>query len=108
MKATEKITFAEECYRLLRQVPVGKVTTYGEIAKAMNCRAYRAVGRAMNQNPYAPEVPCHRVVCSDGTLGGFAGGQPKKARLLEAEGVNVSGGKVTDFHRCLHAFGTRK
>jgi methylated-DNA-[protein]-cysteine S-methyltransferase len=108
MNQTPERSFAERCYSLLRQVPPGKVTTYGEIARALNCKAFRAVGSAMNKNPYAPEVPCHRVVCSDGSLGGFNGGQPKKVRMLAAEGVTVQGGKIIDFSARLHTFGTRK
>jgi len=52
------------------------------------------VGSALNKNPYAPEVPCHRVVCVDGRIGGFAGGPRKKLRLLRSEGVEVESGRV--------------
>ena len=56
--------------------------------------AARAVGRALHINPHAPRVPCHRVIASDGTLHGYAGGLRKKARLLRAEGVEVRKGRV--------------
>jgi O6-methylguanine-DNA--protein-cysteine methyltransferase len=50
-------TFAEKAYDLLRQVPAGRVTTYKEIAHALGTKAYRGVGQAMKNNPYAPQVP---------------------------------------------------
>ena len=86
--------FYEKCYDVLRKVPKGKVTTYKEIARALNSKAYRAVGTAMNKNPYAPEVPCHRVVNSNGHVGGFASGTKNKIKLLKSEGVEVINGKV--------------
>jgi len=87
-------SFNERCYEILRRVPKGKVTTYKDLAKAMNTKAYRAVGNAMNKNPYAPEVPCHRVIQSDGSLGGFASGTKKKIQMLKAEGVEIINGKI--------------
>ncbi len=86
--------FNEKCYEVLRKVPKGKVVTYKEIAKALKSKGYRAVGNAMNKNPYAPKVPCHRVVCSDGKLGGFAFGVEKKKEMLKKEGVEIVNGKV--------------
>ncbi len=97
-------SFSEKCYSILRKVPKGKVTTYKEIAIALGSKAYRAVGNAMNKNPYAPEVPCHRVVSSDGKLGGFAFGTKKKIALLESEGVKVINGNVGDFDKVLFRF----
>ena len=81
--------FDEKCYALLREVPRGKVTTYKSIAEALGTKAYRAVGNAMKRNPYAPEVPCHRVINSNGFLGGFAHGTLKKIKILQSEGVDV-------------------
>lgn len=87
--------FNEKCYAILRKVPRGKVTTYGELARAVGSpRASRAVGNAMNSNPYAPKVPCHRVVGSDGKMTGFASGIPAKVKMLKAEGVEIVNGKV--------------
>ena len=97
-------TFAERCYELLRKVPAGKVTTYGELARALDSKAYRAVGQVMNKNPYAPEVPCHRVVCSDGSLGGFAHGAPQKKKMLKQEGVRIVNNRVQDFEKALYRF----
>ena len=98
-------TFNERCYELLRKVPLGRVTTYGEIARALGTRAYRAVGNAMNKNPYpSKEVACHRVVKSDGSLGGYDGGEDVKIEMLEHEGVFVRDGKVVDFNKILFKF----
>jgi methylated-DNA-[protein]-cysteine S-methyltransferase len=89
------LNFNQKCYDLLMQIPEGKVTTYGIMAEAAgNKKAYRAVGNAMNKNPNAPQVPCHRVVGSDGGLTGYAFGLPKKVEILQKEGVVVSNNKV--------------
>ena len=99
-----KDSFSDRCYQLLKKVPAGKVTTYGELARALNTKAYRAVGQAMNKNPHAPLVPCHRVVCSDGTLGGYAYGATKKMKLLRSEGITVKANKISDFKEKLYTF----
>ena len=96
--------FKERCYELLKQIPMGKVTTYQEIAKALNSKAWRAVGTAMAKNQYLIHVPCHRVVRSDGSIGEYALGADKKASLLSKEGVEVANGKVNDLNRFLHRF----
>jgi len=98
------MTFQEKCYELLKQIPKGKVTSYKEIAHALGTKAYRAVGTAMNKNPNPVEVPCHRVVKTDGSLGGYAYGKIKKTALLKEEGVEVKDGKVVDFETILHHF----
>jgi len=84
--------FRRRVYAALREVPRGYVTTYGALAARIGCASARAVGGALRRNPLAPEVPCHRVVASDLTLGGFAGQRSgemieKKRALLKAEGV---------------------
>ena len=86
--------FSERCYALLKKVPRGKVTTYKEIARALHSKAYRAVGNAMNKNPHAPKVPCHRVISSDGTIGGFTSGTRKKIQMLKKEGIEINKGKI--------------
>jgi O-6-methylguanine DNA methyltransferase len=87
----------EQVYQLLLRIPAGRVTTYGEIARVLGTKGYRAVGRILNQNPNAPEVPCHRVVMSDGSLGGYAHGVARKIELLTREGVRIEDGRVCDF-----------
>jgi methylated-DNA-[protein]-cysteine S-methyltransferase len=89
--------FSDSVYAMTSQIPMGKVTTYGAIAKAMGVPgAARAVGQALGANPNPIVVPCHRVVRSDGVLGGYSGGegQRTKAKLLAREGVQVTAGKV--------------
>lgn len=104
------MNFNKQCYSLLKKVPKGKVTTYREIAHGLNCRAYRAVGNAMNKNPYDTcEVPCHRVVNANGDLGGFAWEPELKISRLKSEGVEVfenSKGvlKIKDFKDKLFTF----
>ena len=78
--------FQEKVYALMREIPKGKVTTYKSLAEALHTKAYRAVGSACNRNPYAPKTPCHRVVNSNGAIGGFASGVKKKILLLEITG----------------------
>lgn len=87
-------SFNERCYVILKKVPKGKVTTYKEIAKALNTKAYRAVGNAMNKNPYSPIVPCHRCVKTNCEVGGFASGTKKKIKMLKQENVEVIDGKI--------------
>lgn len=81
---------------VVSQIPEGKVTTYGEIAKALgDIRAARAVGEALKKNPRPVEIPCHRVVMSDGSLGGYAfGGPERKKELLQRDGITFVDGKV--------------
>lgn len=96
-----KVTlFQQRVYDETRRIPSGFVLTYGELAKRIHCGSPRAVGQALRCNPFAPEVPCHRVVASDGSLCGFAGRQDaetlgRKKALLLAEGVQFTeDGKV--------------
>lgn len=65
--------FQRKVYLALLEVPRGETITYGELARRIGCRSAQAVGQALKRNPFAPEVPCHRVVASDGSLGGFHG-----------------------------------
>ncbi|SMN12103.1 Methylated-DNA--protein-cysteine methyltransferase [uncultured Candidatus Thioglobus sp.] len=91
--------FQNLCYQTLKtKVPAGKVITYAGLATLIgHSKAYRAVGSAMNKNPFAPKVPCHRVVKSGGDLGGFATGTAMKIKRLKAEGVEVKNGKIKNF-----------
>jgi methylated-DNA-[protein]-cysteine S-methyltransferase len=93
-KLSPSMTFSQKVWTLTARIPPGKVTTYADIARALNTRAYRAVGNALNKNPYAPAVPCHRVVGSTGELTGFAAGLAKKKTLLLKEGVEMKNDRV--------------
>lgn len=89
--------FYQNVYDLVRLIPFGKVTTYGEIARKLgNPRASRAVGYALHHNPLPGIIPCHRVVNREGKLSGsFAfGGRNAQKNLLQGEGVSVVDGKV--------------
>ena len=102
-RGTLAIAAPKEVDAIMRKVPKGKVTTYKAVAKALNSRAYRAVGNAMNKNPYSPKVPCHRVIKSDGTVGGFASGTKTKIKMLKTEGIQIKKGKI-DIKKYLHKF----
>ena len=83
--------FQLRCWNALLTIPYGEVRSYGQLARAVGCpRGYRAVGMANHDNPIAIVVPCHRVIASDGTLGGYGGGLELKRRLLELEGARWS------------------
>ncbi len=88
------MNFDERCWLVLRKVPKGKVTTYKAIARALKSKAYRAVGNAMNKNPHAPQVPCHRVIRSNGEVGGFASGTKAKISMLKKEGIEITNGRI--------------
>ncbi len=97
--------FAQAVYQALKKVPQGRVTTYSSLAKAIGRpRAARAVGNALNKNPYAPDVPCHRVVKSSGEVGGFAHGTKKKIKLLKSEGIKIRNNRILDFNLVFYKF----
>lgn len=98
------MNFNEKCYKILIEVPKGRVTTYKEIAKALGCSAYRAVGNAMAQNENLVEVPCHRVVNSDGKVGNYRLGVKRKIQLLQEEGINFDRDKIVDFLNIVYKF----
>lgn len=90
-----KSNFFEDTYQATKKIPKGKVATYGQIAAFIGRpKAARAVGQALNKNPYAPIVPCHRVVASNGHLCGFAQGLKAKEEILEKEGIKVVRSRV--------------
>jgi methylated-DNA-[protein]-cysteine S-methyltransferase len=96
--------FNQRVWQLLKKIPRGRVTTYKEIGRRLHSKAYRAVGSACHRNPYAPVAACHRVVNSDGSLGGFAGGLQKKIALLEADGVRIKNKKIMGFEKIFFRF----
>lgn len=91
LASTQITDFQRRVYLELLNVPSGQTITYGELARRIGCRSAQAVGQALRRNPFAPDVPCHRVIASDGSLCGFNGHRQgemieKKRRLLEQEG----------------------
>jgi len=78
--------FQKAVYRAVLEIPLGETRTYAWVARrAGSPKSARAVGNALHKNPYAPYVPCHRVIACDGSLGGYSGGLKKKKALLEKE-----------------------
>lgn len=99
------LSFNQKCYELLRKIPKGKVTTYKIIANKLNTKAYRAVGNAMNKNPFDTNLyPCHRIVNSDGKIGGYAHEIQIKIQKLESEGVKINNGEISNFNNVLFKF----
>lgn len=89
------MTFSSQVYKLTILIPRGKVSTYQEIAIALGRpKACRAVGNALNKNPYAPLVPCHRVIKSNGEIGGFASGVDEKKKILKKEGIKITNNRI--------------
>ncbi|KAI5456327.1 6-O-methylguanine DNA methyltransferase [Mariannaea sp. PMI_226] len=95
--SSQRTSFEKSVWTALCQIPPGHFTTYGLLAAYLKSSP-RAVGNALRRNPFAPEVPCHRVVATGGTLGGFKGKWPKdgegitideKKKLLRGEGVRL-------------------
>lgn len=79
--------FAQKVYNVVKKIPVGKVLTYKQVAEKIgNPKAFRAVGNALNKNDN-PNIPCHQVIKSDGSLGGYNRGRGAKMRLLKQEGL---------------------
>ncbi len=96
--------FQARVYRAASRIPRGRVTTYKLLAAAVGCRSPRAVGQALRHNPFAPEVPCHRIIRADLTVGGFVGEEQgplwqRKVDLLRREDVLFRRGVLIDAAR---------
>ncbi len=103
------MTFSDDVYFLCKKIPKGRVSTYKEIARAMKTKAYRAIGQVLKNNPDAPHTPCHRIVASDGSIGGFMGKTSgkaiqKKIRLLRKEGIKVKNKRIVNFKKIVYKF----
>ena len=99
MKIEEKI------YRKLLEVPPGHVTTYGDLAKAVNLKnGQRVVGQIMKKNPFPVIVPCHRVVKSNREVGGYAFGVDVKRNMLTKEGICIKNNKIENFEKSFFRF----
>lgn len=106
IEADPQVTpFRRKVYEALLEVPRGYVTTYGQLARRVGCASAQAVGGALRENPFAPEVPCHRVVAADLSIGGFCGCRAgeeiaRKIALLKSEGVPIEAdGRLRDARR---------
>jgi methylated-DNA-[protein]-cysteine S-methyltransferase len=97
---TQNMIKDSDVYDLLLKIPAGKVSTYRDLAKALgNPLASREIGRILGRNPNPVKVPCHRVVMSDGKVGGYAYGSDKKRELLEKEGISFDNEIIIDFKK---------
>lgn len=90
LSSTTITSFQRRVYLALLEVPAGETITYGELARRIGCRSAQAVGQALKRNPFAPDVPCHRVIAADGSLGGYNGKRDgkeleRKRQLLNSE-----------------------
>ena len=92
-------------YKKLLEVPEGKITTYGELSKAVGLKnGQRVIGQIMKKNQFPVIIPCHRVVKSDGQIGGYAYGNQVKSKMLSLEGIQIQDGKIQDFKKKLYRF----
>ena len=98
------MNFNQKCYELLSKIPKGKISTYKQIANILNTKAYRAVGNAMANNPNPIISPCHRVIKSNGYIGGYTLGVKKKISLLKNEGIVIKKKEIIDFEKYIHSF----
>ncbi|OGY52532.1 MAG: hypothetical protein A3J59_04310 [Candidatus Buchananbacteria bacterium RIFCSPHIGHO2_02_FULL_56_16] len=98
--------FEQTVLTLVRRIPAGRVSTYALVARALGRpEAARAVGNALHRNPQLVTTPCHRVVRSDGQIGGYRQGSSRKRALLEQEGVTVNRHQsVANFEQALYRF----
>ena len=97
--------FENKVLSLVTKIPYGQVSTYQIIAIKLGAKGLaRAVGNALRKNPRLVKIPCHRVIKSNGTLGGYALGLAKKAQLLQNEGIRSERGKVADWAKYLYHF----
>ena len=95
----------DKVYKKLLEVPPGKIITYGELAKAVGLKnGQRKIGQIMKNNPFPIIIPCHRVVKSDGTVGGYAYGTERKKHMLSKEGLEINNNKISDFKNNLFRF----
>ncbi|HAT73755.1 MAG: Methylated-DNA/protein-cysteine methyltransferase [Candidatus Moranbacteria bacterium GW2011_GWF2_36_839] len=84
-----KKSFQEKVLEIVGKIPIGKVLTYKKVAKeAGNPKAYRAVGNILHKN-HNLKIPCHRVICSNGEIGGYNRGEKEKRKLLTREGIII-------------------
>ena len=89
-KDTHITSFQRKVYLALLDVPRGTTISYKQLGEKIGCKSAQAIGQALKRNPFAPHVPCHRVIASDGTIGGFHGQREgemidKKMKLLKEE-----------------------
>ena len=92
---------SKEVLRIVSLIPKGKLTTYKMIALRLNSNAYRAVGKIISMNKDYANIPCHRVVNSNGSIGGYNRGVRKKIELLKSEGIEIKHNKISELDNYL-------
>lgn len=109
MTAERKPTaFEMKVYDAVEKIPRGRVATYRDVARFIGVASVQAVGQALKRNPFAPAVPCHRVVSCTGKTGGFFGSSSgpqweSKRAILENEGIQFGSGRI-DLVKFAHRF----
>lgn len=99
------MSLEDRVYKKLLEVPKGKITTYGELARAVGLKnGQRQIGSIMSKNPHPGIVPCHRVVRSTGEVGGYLYGTEIKTSMLNQEGVDIQNGRISDMKNNMHRF----
>ncbi|MFX1298841.1 MAG: MGMT family protein [Promethearchaeota archaeon] len=102
LENTNLTAFQKKVLELTKKIPAGKVGTYGLLAKILgDVNLSRAVGNALNKNPFPIIIPCHRVVKSNGHIGGFAKGIEEKVKLLKEEGITINYNNFIDLKKYL-------
>ncbi len=101
--------FQRKVYKAVVQIPTGRVMTYQGLAMAIDCGSCQAVGQALKRNPFAPAVPCHRVISKDLSLGGYVGARDgealsRKQALLADEGILFENGRLQNPELVMVAF----
>ena len=104
MKLKKTHSLQERCTKRLLEIPRGKITTYKELARSVGSTSARAVGTAIAKNEWLIDVPCHRVIRSDHSIGQYAMGSDKKIALLRSEGIPIKNGKIQQIDKYLHLF----
>jgi len=95
----------QKVYKKLLEVPEGMITTYGDLAKSVGLKnGQRVIGRIMNKNTFPVIIPCHRVIKSDGNVGGYAYEEDVKINMLSKEGIKIRDGKIIDLEKRLYKF----
>ena len=95
----------KKIYKKLLQVPSGKITTYGELSRAIGLKnGQRVIGRVMKNNPFPVIIPCHRVVKSNREVGGYAFGVDIKRNMLTKEGICIKNNKIENFEKSFFRF----
>ncbi len=107
MRPLRTTAFQQRVYDAVSRVPKGRVTTYKVLAESIGCGSSQAVGQALKRNPFAPKVPCHRVISSTLRLGGYLGHTEgdavhTKRRLLAEEGVTFVDNQLVETSRVLY------